>query len=108
MIIRIYESKTLTKRILCKYKCKFKGRKCNSNQKWSNTKCQCEYKNPRKHYVCDKNYIWNPSTCTCENGTYLGSIISCSVIMYDKVVEATNTTPTKTVPKVFNRKKGNL
>ena len=28
---RINESKTLTKRILCEFKCKFDGRKCNSN-----------------------------------------------------------------------------
>ena len=32
MIIRVNESKTLTKHIPCKYKSKFDGRKCNSNQ----------------------------------------------------------------------------
>ena len=31
--------KTLTKHILCKVKCKFGGRKSNSNQKWNNDKC---------------------------------------------------------------------
>ena len=32
MITGINESKTLTKHILCKCKCKFDGRKCNSDQ----------------------------------------------------------------------------
>ena len=32
------ESKFLTKDISCKCKCKFEGRKCNSNQKWNNDK----------------------------------------------------------------------
>ena len=39
MITRINGSKTLTKHISCSCKCKFYGRKCNSNQKWSNDKC---------------------------------------------------------------------
>ena len=39
MITGINESKTLTKHISCKYKCKFDGRKGNSNQKWNNGKC---------------------------------------------------------------------
>ena len=32
MITGINESKTLTKDTTCEYKCKFDGRKCNSNQ----------------------------------------------------------------------------
>ena len=39
MITGINESKTLTKHISCECKCKFDGRKCNSNQKWNNDKC---------------------------------------------------------------------
>ena len=39
MITGINLSKTLTKPISCEYKCKFDGRKCNSNQKWNNDKC---------------------------------------------------------------------
>ena len=35
MITGINESKTLTKHVSCKCKCKFDGRKCNSNQKWN-------------------------------------------------------------------------
>ena len=42
MISRKNESKTLTKHISCKCKCKFDGRKrkCNSNQWWNNDKRQ--------------------------------------------------------------------
>ena len=40
MITGMDESKTLTKHISYKCKCKFDGRKCNSNQKWNNDKCQ--------------------------------------------------------------------
>ena len=39
MITVINESKTLTKHISCKCKCKFDGRKCNSDQCWNNNKC---------------------------------------------------------------------
>ena len=39
MITGINELKTLTKHVLCECKCKFNGRKCNSNQKWNNDKC---------------------------------------------------------------------
>ena len=58
MITGINESKTLTKHI-CKCKCKFDGRKCNSNQKWNNDKCRCECK---KHHIFEKDHIWNPAT----------------------------------------------
>ena len=40
-----------TKHISCEFKCKFDGRKCNSNQKWNNDKCQRECKNPKEHNV---------------------------------------------------------
>ena len=36
---RSNESETLTKHISCECKCKFDGRKCNSNQDWNNDKC---------------------------------------------------------------------
>ena len=45
MITGINESETSTKHISCKCKCKFDGRKCNSNQWWNNNKCRCEHKN---------------------------------------------------------------
>ena len=47
MITRINESKILAKSN--QSKCKFDGRKCNSNQKMKNNKCRCECKNTRKH-----------------------------------------------------------
>ena len=39
MITGINESKTLTKHISCKCKCKFDGTKCESNLWWNNNKC---------------------------------------------------------------------
>ena len=39
MITGINESKALTKHISCECKCRFDGRKCNSNQWWNNDKC---------------------------------------------------------------------
>ena len=39
MITGINESKSLTKYISCKFKCKFDKRKCNSYQWWNNNKC---------------------------------------------------------------------
>ena len=39
MITGINESKTLTKHISCECKCKFDGRKYNSDQWWNNDKC---------------------------------------------------------------------
>ena len=64
IITGINESKALKGRISYKCKCRFDGRKCNSDQWWNNDKCQCESK---KCHVCEKDYLWNPSTCICEN-----------------------------------------
>ena len=41
-ITGINESKVSTKHVSCECKCKFDGRKCNTNQKWNNDKCRCE------------------------------------------------------------------
>ena len=57
MITGINESEILTKDISCESKCKFDGRKCNSNQKWNNDKYRCEYKNPKEHNTFEKDYI---------------------------------------------------
>ena len=57
MVTARSESTTLTRHIPCKCKCKFDGRKCNSNQKWNNNKCRCEWKNPKRHNACEKDYI---------------------------------------------------
>ena len=55
MIARIKKSKTLTKHISCKYKCRFDETKCNSHQWWNNDKCRCEFK---KCYVCEKKVMF--------------------------------------------------
>ena len=81
----INDSETLTKHVSCACKCRFDGRKCNSNQEWNNDKFRCECK---KH-ICEKDYIWNPATCSCENGKYLASIIDDSVITCDEIIEET-------------------
>ena len=72
MITGINELKTLTKYISCECKCRFDGRKCNSDQWWNNDKCWCEYK---KSHVCEKDYAWNPATCICGYAKYLASIM---------------------------------
>ena len=72
------ESNFLTKDRSCECKCKFDGRKCNSNQKWNNYKCQCKC---QKHHICEKD-ICHPATCSCKNGKYLASITDDLVITY--------------------------
>ena len=104
MITEINESKTLTKHIWCKCKCKFDGRKCNLNQKWYNYKYRCESK---KRHAYGKDYIWKPTTCSCKNGKYLESIIDNSVITCDKIIDAESRlsdVETKTVTKSFDKK----
>ena len=69
IVTRKNESKTLTKHISCKCKCKLDDRKCNSNQIWNNNKCGC--KNVKDHQAYQKDYIQNSATSTCENCKYL-------------------------------------
>ena len=71
MVKRIIESKTLTKLLWCKCKCKFDGSKCNSNQKLNNYKCWYDCKNLSKCHVCKKDYIFYPSKYTSENHNYV-------------------------------------
>ena len=85
MITGIKESKTLTKQISCKCKCKFNERKYNSDQWWNNNKCRCECNKCR---VCEKDYIWNLYTCSCENGKYLESIMDDSANRCDEIIES--------------------
>ena len=54
MVTGIDQSKTLTRDISCRCKCKFDGKKCNLNQKWNNNKCWRECKNPTEYHVCKK------------------------------------------------------
>ena len=84
MITGINESKALTKHMSCKYRCRFDGRKCISDQWWNDDKCWCECK---KHHVCEKDYVWNPATCKYENGKYLASFMGDSAIMCNEIIE---------------------
>ena len=54
MITGINELKTLTKHISCECKCKFDGRKCNSDQKWNSNKYRCKCKNLKERHLCKK------------------------------------------------------
>ena len=102
MITGKNESKKLTKHISCKCKCKFNGRKCDSDQWWSNDKCQCECK---KSHACEKDYAWKPATCSSKNGKkYLASIMDDSAIMCDELTESYNE-ETKIIPTIFLKKK---
>ena len=83
LITKTNEQKKLSifcqkKPISCKCKCKFDGKKCNSNKIWNNYKCRCKCKIPRKD-VCKKVYIWNPATYSCENA---GNIIADLAVTY--------------------------
>ena len=51
MITRINESEALTKHTSRECKCRFDGRKYNSDQWWNNDKCRCDCK---KRHVCEK------------------------------------------------------
>ena len=62
MITRKKGSKALTKRISCMYNCKCDGRKCNSNQKWDNSKHQFECGNSNENQICENDNICNSST----------------------------------------------
>ena len=104
MITGINESKTLTKHISCECECKLDGRKCNSNQKWNNSKCKHACKNPKEHNACKKDYIWNPATCSCENGKYVGSIIVDLLITCDEVIDIAKIVPTKSILTKFNER----
>ena len=81
----INESKALRKRMSCECKCRFDGRKCNSDQWRNNTKCLYECK---ERLVCEKDYVWNPPTCNYENKKYLASIMDDSAIICDEVIDA--------------------
>ena len=89
--------KTLIQHISCECKCKFGGRKGNSNQKWNNNKCRCERKNLKEDHACKKDYIWNTTACSCENGKYLGNITGDPVIACYGIIKTTISTSTKSL-----------
>ena len=60
------------------------------------------YVNECKNYrMCKKDYNWNSSTCIFENNMYLKCSVDDSVILCDKIINATNnasTNVTNTIP----------
>ena len=98
MTTGINESKTLTKHISCKCKCKFDVKKCNSSQWWNGNKCQCECKNID---VCKKGYLSNSAACNSENGKYLATIMDDTTIICDEVIKSYDE-QIKTIPTNFN------
>ena len=101
MITGVNKLKTLTKHILCECRCKFYGRKCNSDQCWNNNKCRCGCK---KRHLCEKYYIWNPATCS-ENGKYLASIMDDSVITCDEIIESYDKEKKKLFQQILIKRK---
>ena len=91
------EPETLTTHVLYQCKCKFDGRKCNSNQNWNNNKCQSECKSLSKHNLYIKDYIWNSSKYTYENGKCLENLIGDSVINCDEITMMTKTVLAKSI-----------
>ena len=96
MIAGTNELEILTKDISYECKCKFDGKKFNSNQKWKTINPNVSVK---KQHICEKEYIWNAATFSWTNGKYLASIIDDSVITCDEIIEETKTTVTN-----FNEK----
>ena len=84
VITGMHDSNILAKDISCKCKCRFDGKKCDSDQWWKNGRYWYECKNGPE---CEKDYIWNPATCSCENGKYQASIMDDSVITCDEIIE---------------------
>ena len=98
IITGINKSKTLTKHISCKCKCRLDGRKCNSNQSGIMVNAGASVKTL---YMWKKDTL-NPAACSCENGKYLASTTDNSVITRYKITDAEET---KTVTTIFNEKK---
>ena len=73
MITGINQSKILAKHV-CECKCKFDGRKCNSNQKWNNKKFRWNIKQNKNIYHYFKSQI------TKYNKLYIDNVNSKWVI----------------------------
>ena len=54
---------------------------------------KCQYA-CKKCCTCKKDYSWNPNTCICENSNYLKSIVDDSVIVYDEIINVTESVST--------------
>ena len=55
-------------------------KKCSSNQKWNNDKCQFEYENPKLHNIC-KNIFWILNIVEYLISAYDDSVITCAEII---------------------------
>ena len=66
-------------------KCRFDGKKYNSDKWCNNDKCRYGCK---KRHVCEKDYVWNLATSNSENGKYFASIMDHSVIICDENTES--------------------
>ena len=109
MITGINEWRTLKMHISCKCKCKFDGKKCNSDQWWNNDKCQCDCK---KCHVHEKKLCLESRYSSCENGKYLASIMDDSAIICDEFIyadmEVKSYNQEKFISTNFNDKKSSL
>ena len=76
----INEAKTIVNHVSCDCKYKFKSSTFNSNQNWSNDKCEC-----KTYCTCKRDYSWNPSTCFCESSKHLKHIVDDLVIACDEI-----------------------
>ena len=85
MITEMNELQTLTKHISYGCKCKFDGRKHNSDQWQNNDKHRCDCK---KHNIWEKVNVWNRATGRYENGKYLLNIMDDSAVICDKIIDA--------------------
>ena len=83
MITRVNETKTLVKPLLCDCKCKFNKTTCNSNQKWSNEKCQWELKSI---VYAKKIIVGISSRYICEISRYLKSAVDDSVFVCNEII----------------------
>ena len=71
MIIRLNESKILSKIFSCNCRCKFYGRKSNSKQKLNGDKCQCGHRMQTIHLLHREDYTYHPSICACNYDYYV-------------------------------------
>ena len=69
----VNESKTLTRLMSCKYKCRFYGK----NVLQINGEITIKVYVSVKSVMYVKRLFWNPSTCSYENGKYLA--ITCKL-----------------------------
>ena len=80
MITGINELKKLTKHILCKCKCRFDGRKCNTDQWWNNSKCRCEC-TTNLYSNIPTNFIEKKAACKTQNFYILTAVLLITIAL---------------------------